>query len=288
MITWPNEVIEDIARRRCVLFLGAGVSKNSLSHDGGSRPPDWSEFLSNGLLRCSGSKNHVKRLLKEQDYLTACEIIKDRMGEGWHRYANECFVAPRFQPADIHRDIFRLDCRVVLTQNVDKVYDTFALSESHNTVYVKQYYDEDVARVVRGDLRCVLKAHGTVDTVNKMVFTRKEYSDARYEHPRFFALLDALVLTHTFVFLGCGLSDPDVRMMLERHAQVFPDGRPHIMVMSAKAVHADVRGCFGRNLNLQFLTYRPDDNHKELRDSVKELVSLADEARRGLAATLDW
>jgi len=26
--------------------------------------------------------------------------------------------------------------------------------------------------------------------------------------------MDALVLTHTFLFLGCGIADPDVQMML--------------------------------------------------------------------------
>ena len=288
MIVWPRNLIEDIARRRCVLFLGAGVSKNSLSFDGTSRPPDWLEFLKGGLSQLSNPRRHVKILINEHDYLTACEIIKHKMSEDWHRYVSDSFVRPRFQPAEIHRDIFRLDCRVTLTQNVDKVYDTFALAESHNTVYVKQYFDADVARVVRGDLRCVLKAHGSVDSVNKMVFTRKDYSDARYQFPRFYALLDALVLTHTFLFLGCGLSDPDVRLMLERHAQVFPDSRPHMMVMSSKAVHAEVRECYLRNLNLQFLTYKPDDHHKELQDSVKDLVTLTEEARRRLAATLDW
>jgi hypothetical protein len=288
VIDWPQDLVEDLARRRCVLFLGAGVSKNSLSQSGTGRPPDWAEFLEAGLEKCDNPKTHIKKLLKQQDYLTACDIIKFKLGEKWHRLVNDRFVTPRFQPADIHRDVFRLDARIVLTQNVDKIYDTFALAESNNTVYVKKYSDEDIARVVRGDRRCILKAHGSVDTVNDMVFTRKDYSDARYEHPRFYSLLDALMLTHTFLFLGCGLSDPDVTLMLERHAQVFPDSRPHVMVMSSKAAHIDVRDCFLRNLNLQFLTYRPDDHHRELMESVKTLVAQVDAARQGLAETLDW
>ena len=44
MINWPNHLIEDIARRKCVLVLGAGISKNSKNeHD--VRPKDWKEFL---------------------------------------------------------------------------------------------------------------------------------------------------------------------------------------------------------------------------------------------------
>jgi len=240
------------------------------------------------MKECTGTKHHVKRLLKEQDYLTACEIIKHDIGETWYRRVHSQFVEPRFQPAEIHADIFKLDARIVLTQNVDKIYDTFALSESDNTVYIKQYSDEDVARVVRGDRRCVLKAHGNVDNVAEMVFTRQEYSNARYSFPRFYAMLDALVLTHTFFFVGCGLADPDVRLMLERHAQVFPTSRPHFMVMSKKAVHSDVRDCFQRNLNLHFLTYSADNYHKELGDSIKELVLQVEEQRSAFAATRDW
>jgi hypothetical protein len=288
VIQWPQQLIEDLARRRCVLFLGSGVSKNSLSQDGRYRPPDWSEFLIDALERCSGPKRHVKDLLGEQDFLTACEIIKHKLGEDWPRYVHDRFVAPRFEPADIHTDIFRLDSRIVLTQNVDKLYDTHALSESQNTVYVKQYSDQDVARVVRGDRRCVIKAHGSVEAVGQMIFTRKEYSDARYAFPRFYAMIDALVLTHTFLFIGCGLSDPDVRLMLERHAQVFPDSRPHLMVMSSRAIHTEVRDCFQRNLNLQFLTYNPEMHHQELRESIKDLVGQVEGQRVELAGTRDW
>jgi hypothetical protein len=252
------------------------------------RPPDWAEFLEGAVGAYTGAKQHVKKLLKQQDHLTACEIIKQKLGDNWHGYVHAQFVAPRFQPADIHRDIFKLDARVVLTQNVDKVYDTFALAESQNTIYVREYFHDNVGRFVRGDHRCVLKAHGSVDSVDQMVFTREEYAKARYAFPRFYALLDAFVLTHTFLFVGCGLADPDVRLMLERHAHVFPVSRPHVMIMPAKAAHADVRECFERNMNLQFLTYSGADHHKELRESISELVSRVDEERNNLATSRDW
>ena len=34
MINWPEDVVEDIARRRCVLYLGSGVSANSVNEKG--------------------------------------------------------------------------------------------------------------------------------------------------------------------------------------------------------------------------------------------------------------
>lgn len=288
MIEWPQELVGDIARRRCVLFLGAGISKNSLSSDGSQRPPDWAEFLGRGLDQFSGTKKHIKSLLSQHDYLTACEIIKVRMGENWHNYVHDQFVNPRFQPSEIHKHIFRLDCRIVLTQNIDKVYDTYASHESQNTVYVKAYDDEDVARMVRGNRRCILKAHGSVDTVAKMIFSREDYSNARYRYSQFYSLLDALVLTHTFLFLGCGLTDPDVRLMLERHAQMFPDSRPHMMVMPSKAIHSEIKDCLCRNLNLSFLNYSAGNDHQELCDSIAELAGHVEACREELVNTRDW
>lgn len=50
MIDWPERLVEDIARRRCVLFLGSGVSANSVNKEG-ERPKTWTEVLKNGVLK---------------------------------------------------------------------------------------------------------------------------------------------------------------------------------------------------------------------------------------------
>jgi hypothetical protein len=39
MIEWPSPLVDDLARRKVVLYLGAGVSASSRSHDGKSSPP---------------------------------------------------------------------------------------------------------------------------------------------------------------------------------------------------------------------------------------------------------
>ena len=237
---------------------------------------------------CENPKRHIQSLLKQHDYLAACEIIKHRLDDKWNEYVHEKFVEPQFQAADIHREIFKLDSRIVLTQNVDRIYDAFALSESSGTVYVKEYSKADVALVVRGDRRCVLKAHGTVDTPGEMIFTREEYVRARLRHSSFYSVLDALTVTHTLLFVGCGVSDPDVQIMLERHAYAFPESRPHYMVAPRGAFHNEVAQSLKRNMNLRFLFYRPQDHHMELRESIHELVNLVETQRESLAKTRNW
>ena len=41
-ISWPNSLINDIARRRCVIFLGSGISRNSVNATG-LHPKTWVE-----------------------------------------------------------------------------------------------------------------------------------------------------------------------------------------------------------------------------------------------------
>lgn len=43
---WPNNIVEELAYRRCILFLGAGISATS-KNDKGESPEVWSKFLNN-------------------------------------------------------------------------------------------------------------------------------------------------------------------------------------------------------------------------------------------------
>jgi len=75
MISWPTDIISDMARRRAVIFLGSGISKHSANAEG-NNPKSWEEMLYSALGQLSCSTKIVKKLIKRCDYLTACEIIK--------------------------------------------------------------------------------------------------------------------------------------------------------------------------------------------------------------------
>lgn len=289
-IQWPESLIKDIARRRCVLFLGAGVSMNSVSGDGNKRPPDWIGFLSSGLSRIPKPNGHIGKLLKSGDLLTACELIKTRLDEEWLALLDREFVTPRYNHAEIHEEILKLDSRIVLTQNFDKIYDTYAQNTTQNSIRVKSYSDPDVSDFLRGGQSVVLKAHGTIDVPAEMVFTRRDYSKARHDYPSFYAMLDALAVTHTFLFIGCGVSDPDVRILLEKVAFFHKGGRPHYICMpkAAGIPHEDIINSYRENLALKSLTYDPKGGHSALTKAIADLAVIVEEERRSMADTLAW
>lgn len=279
--------MQALARRRVVLFLGSGVSANATGAEG-QRPPTWERFLSKAIGRIPSDKTHITRLLRSGDFLTVCEIVKNRLGDDWDEVLKESFIEPQFSPADVHRAIFKLDQRVCLTQNFDAIYDTFAASESNNTVQIKQYHDEDIARFVTSRERFVVKAHGSLANRSRMIFTRNDYYQARHACPEFYRILDALAITSTFLFIGCGVSDPDVQLMLSSYRHGFRAGPPHYFLTQKGKFHDDLKKSIQANFGLKLIEYGKKANHGSLPQELGILSSIVESVRDELADSQQW
>jgi hypothetical protein len=153
---------------------------------------------------------------------------------------------------------------------------------------VKRYYEDDLADAVRRCNPFILKIHGCIDEPGKMIFTRQDYAAARNKYANFYAILDALAITHTFIFLGCGVNDPDVRIILENYAFRFKDSRNHFIVMPRRSCHEDEKAVIQSSMNLKVLTYDPKNNHAELGVAIEQLTQVVDAERRSLGASLSW
>lgn len=292
MIRWPRELIEDIAKRNCVLYLGSGISAASQNDDGKS-PSTWHQFLSDILDirqdKLKECKEIIKQLLEKENFLTACEIIVRHLGErDFGELAADEFRRPGYHPNKLHEIIFSLDSRLVITPNIDKIYDQYATAQSSGTVIIKTYRD-DIARYLRSPDYLIIKAHGTIDDTDHIVFTHSQYSRVRNDNAAFYRILDALLLTHTFIFLGCGLSDPDIQLVLENLNFSFPGCRPHYMVISSNNLSNDELNCIANNRNIEFLQYEnPDKTHSQLLDSLQELDCFVAEKRQEIAGRISW
>lgn len=292
MITWPNELIDDIAKRKSVLYLGSGISAASKNDDGKS-PATWKEFLE-GILNARSEKlatcqNTIEQLLKKENYLMACEIIVKHLGErDFGELVADEFRRPGYHPNELHKIIFSLDSRLVITPNIDKIYDQYATTQSNGTVIIKTYRD-DIARYLRAPDFLIIKAHGTIDDTDHIILTHGQYSKIRNDFAPFYRMLDALLLTHTFIFLGCGMSDPDIQLVLENLNFSFPGCRPHYMVISSNNLSEDELNCVASNRNIEFLKYdNPDNTHSQLLDSLKDLDRKVTEKRQEIAGLVSW
>lgn len=293
MIDWPEYLIDAIARRKSVLFLGSGISANSCN-DEGKHPLTWEAFLKDILVKRSAKlskqKAVIEQMINVNDYLTACEIIVETLGDNdfGELAANE-FRRPGYKPSNIHEAVYQLDSRLVLTPNVDKIYEQYALNESHSTIVIKSYYEDDIAKYLRTNDFLIIRVHGYVDDVSKIIFTHRQYSEARCKYASFYKILDALILTHTFVFLGCGISDPDIQLILENMNFLYPGCLPHYFVTAKDTYSKEIEKSLLHNRNLELLIYDNfDGTHQQLLVELKELIGKVEDKRQEISSKGIW
>jgi hypothetical protein len=290
VFNWPNDLVSDIARRTCVLYIGAGVSANSSSAKGIS-PPTWEAFLRSCLTKINKADcAYIEQLLSQKDLLSACEVIIDKIGTAeFNNVAQDAFRRPGFKPASIHETIYNLDARLVITPNVDKIYEQYAQATSCGTIVVKKQTEHDISNFIRSTDRVILKAHGSIDAPNEMIFSKYQYNEARYKYSGFYKLLDSLALTHTYVFIGCGLNDPDIRLTLENYNFGFPGCKPHYFVAADTAMNPDLEQSLLKNCNLKVIKYdNSDGKHEKLLPALNDLVALVEDERNKIAGSQNW
>lgn len=286
MTFWPTELVQAIARRRCVLLIGSGISANSQNKKG-DRPLTWGAFLEDAHKKLPKKKLHITKALKANKYLEACYYLKEAHGEAnWTTLLKSSFLSPNYQHAKIHEEIFNLDCRIVASMNFDKIYENYAAKVSDGTYIIKNYYDTDIRQVVAGNGRYVLKPHGTIDTPSKLIFTVEEYAKAKIEYSSFYEILTALLHTHTILCLGCGVADPDMQWIFEDYRYKYSEC-PHYIVLP-EPVAEEQETLLQKTRGLNVLSYSSKGGHKILTEELEKLSQLVTLERAEIAASQNW
>ncbi|WP_081279746.1 SIR2 family protein [Stenotrophomonas maltophilia] len=282
IVKWPQELVDEISDRRVVLFFGSGVSANCLSSDKKRRPPTWRSFLLSASTRVPRKlKASVKGLMEQNNLLLACDVIREAVGRDvFKRLLREFFHDPGYGHSEVHGHLLRIDAKVSITPNFDTIYDTYLSAATSNTVLVKNYYDEDIADALRSKYSTVIKLHGTITAPDKLIFTLSDYAQARSTANQVYDLVRALLCTHTFLFIGCGLDDPDIKLLLEDYRYKHASGGKHYFLCPRGYLHPEVLGVIGRTLNLNFVGYENSaGDHSNFGESLRILVEQVELAR---------
>jgi len=172
--------------------------------------------------------------------------------------------------------------------NFEDILDR-ALQEVHGgTCVTKRYYDNGVSEFLRGTDRYLVKVHGSLDEIDKIIFTQRQYAEARIKSSPFYNAFDSALMTHTFLFLGAGTRDPDINLVLENQNFTYSESHPHYFLTSS-GIHQDMKHSLRSNRNLQVIEYEKiDDAHSGFPIVLQNLLELMERQRQELATNLDW
>ena len=270
MMNWPDRLVEDLAKKKCVVFLGSGISANS-ENDAGDRPPTWRSLLEMCVNRITDQsmKKQITKVINNNDLLLACELIRRAMGrDDYNQFLINTFQKG-YHSAEIHKEIFMLDAPIYITPNFDKIFDTYVTTETRGNTVIKRYDEDDILDFVRKGSNMILKIHGTIDAPDHLIFTKADYAKARIQFAGFYRILESLILTKTFLFIGAGLNDPDIQLMLENLAFTYKYSSKHFFVIPEQK--DDLLKIYSENMKLQFITYNKKDNHVQLLEGLRQL-----------------
>lgn len=278
MEIWPSNLVEELAYRRCIIFFGAGVSATAVKVgdvDVKAHPPTWGEFINrafeNAKYAKGVEKKYIKDKIKNGDYLAALQGIKDTSDIGeYNTLLRKTFASGNYVASDVHKAIKDIDCKITITTNFDKIYDNLCVGDGY-CVHTYQNF-KDITNNIKSPQNVIIKAHGTIDAINDIVFTARDYYESQEKYPDFYDVLFALFLTHTVLFLGYSLNDPDINLVLQYLHRTASDAAPHYMLMRSGVVVPQQKRFWKDTYNVQIIEY--GNEYKDFPVAMEELSEL--------------
>lgn len=288
MVVFNPDLVEDIAHRRVVLFLGSGVSASAKTNSG-TYIRQWEAFLLDAAKRVLRPEERIliESRIHNKDYLMAAELLKHSLQHEWDPILENEF-AQVAEASELHKAIVGLGQRIIITTNFDKLLENAWTagdkSVTHHPALLTKL-DSDSFKMLRDNRNYIIKLHGTIDDPSNMIFTKSEYNQRAFGSWIYDELLRVLLLTHTFLFIGFSMTDPAITLLIEMYAQRFPNARPHYIFLSAP-VEREVIDLSRKLRRLYILPYDPKDNHAELVKHINFLSAAAKAKSREFVAPL--
>lgn len=197
-----KRIIEASQTESLTFFVGAGVSKLSDA-------PKWSELIdafSDSLGR------DKKQNYSNEEYLSIPQMYYysiDQDEDQYYNFINQCFGSKKLVPNAIHKMLLDLNPHAFITTNFDDLLETAA---SENCQSFKVVACDDEISEINGN-RFILKLHGDLNHRN-IVLKEEDYLNYSENFKLVETLLKSIFATNTVVFIGYGLNDYNIKLIL--------------------------------------------------------------------------
>lgn len=197
-----KRIIEASHTESLTFFVGAGVSKLSGA-------PSWSQLIDK-------FSDEIGRMKKErysnEEYLSIPQMYYYSINQDddkYYEFINKCFGNEEFAPNEIHKMLFALNPHAFITTNFD---DLLERSASENCQTFKVVASDNEISEINGN-RFILKLHGDLKHRN-IVLKEEDYLNYSENFKLVETLLKSIFATNTVVFIGYGLNDYNIKLIL--------------------------------------------------------------------------
>lgn len=208
--------IQEASRNgRLVLFVGAGVSKNS-------GVPMWGELIEK-------MKSELPESVRnEKDDLKLAQLYKDSRGEKEYlEMVMDTLYHNKVIPNPIHKELLALAPAHIVTTNYDDLIEQEIRNEYKQFAIVRS--DKDMPNMTYPN--ALIKMHGDY-TLGNIVLAENDY----YNYPKTFALTRAFVqslfASKLIVFVGFSFADINLKMILNDVKNILEERMQPVYMLS--------------------------------------------------------
>ena len=272
-ISFPQNLIDSFRSSEVVGVIGSGLSV----HTGF---PGWQETLELMIAECQTQLvsftqgRELKSLLRKGLYQEVAGECADLLrGDLYRNFIRKTFGQDHFAPTKLHHQLPDLPFGAILTTNYDNLIErTYAQklrSGSHPLTFTSKNLTQ-LSRLCSEKHFFIFKMHGDADDIDTIVLTKKDYQKVIHSSPLYQASMAHIFAARTALFIGYGLKDLDLDLILGAHASLYKDyGRRHYAFFpdAGKVLTKS----FSEHYNITIIPYSSKNNHKELQLMMGEL-----------------
>ena len=277
----PEMLIQSIKERRCVLFVGAGISARVRVKDGKNLPL-WKELLERMIdwsvkhrIHLQADPVELRSVLKKGRLLVVAEELQQCIAGQLGQCLAEILHSGTAKPSDAHRAICKTNWVSVLTSNYDALIEgAYALESSGILPPAHSHHSVNQAiNCLRNSTHFVFKVHGDLNSPESIILGNRDYSRLLYLNPAYRSFLETVFSTYTVLFVGFGNNDPDLNAVVDRLSTVYERSiSQHYILVSEK----DFSGMEKRRLledkRLDCITYEHDSTHSQVEEFLKAVA----------------
>ena len=212
---------------RLVIFVGAGVSRNS-------GVPTWDELI-------AAMKSELPAdLSNENDALKIAQLYKD--ARGYKEYMDkvkDILLFNKATPNPLHKRILSLNPCHIITTNYDDLIEQEIQNEYTQYTIIRE--DKDIPQMAYPN--SLIKMHGDYLT-NNIVLTETDYYNYKNNFPLVRAFVQSLFASKLVLFVGFSFADLNLKIILEELKGILSDNMQRAYMLSCDEPNYVVRNYF--------------------------------------------
>lgn len=229
---------------RLVIFVGAGVSRNS-------GVPTWDELI-------AAMKSELPAdLSNENDALKIAQLYKD--ARGYKEYMDkvkDILLFNKATPNPLHKRILSLNPCHIITTNYDDLIEQEIQNEYTQYTIIRE--DKDIPQMAYPN--SLIKMHGDYLT-NNIVLTETDYYNYKNNFPLVRAFVQSLFASKLVLFVGFSFADLNLKIILEELKGILSDNMQRAYMLSCDEPNYVVRNYFeNKGVNVVYFSENEIDS----------------------------